>query len=309
MPRYPFFPIPELESVWFDALLNSSLTSRVIHRPARLCPCQDERSAGPDPKCPVCDGLGYTWAGIVLAVYSETLTRYGANPYWGLDQNAPAERLERSGAQVLSVVDEDGVSYAGVTVDEESRPVFGPLAPRMGKRYTISYQAPVQGRLHAQSITTRRVWQGRGETQAGDLQASIPAKLADLITPNPAWAAKEHDRFVFPDLERTYQQRMRRGLKETLTYPTLRRVVSCRAVVAGGEVEYAEGDDFLIQGGKVEWQPGRGPAMRTPYILEYVAAPEYYVFEEIPQMRHTDGYDLPRRVGLRLFDAYPGRGR
>ncbi len=311
---YDHFPIPEIEPAWFDTLLNSDLTYRVVYRRAALCPCQDERGAGPDPKCPVCHGVGYTWEPVQYAEYTDTLVRVEPT-VWGLDQASSSERMTRGGVvALLEVQDEDGTIYAPyteVTFDPNGRIRFTSTnrAPAPGKRYTVRYRAPVQGRMHAESAQKRRIYADRGEVQAGDLIASIPYTLEDLKTPNPAWNAGPHDRFILVDETYRYQQRMRRGRKETLTYTWIHRILGARAVVNDQVVEYAEGVDFQVNDGEVEWLPGRGPAPRTPYVLEYDAAPEYYVLDGLTYDRHAGGHSLPRRLMLRLWNNYPGRGR
>jgi len=311
--RYDHFPIPEIEPTWFDTLLNSGLTYRIVYRKANLCPCQDERGGGPDPKCPVCHGVGYTWEPVQYAEYTDTLTHVAVGT-WGLDQASSAERLTRGGVQeVLEVRDADGNTYdpaTEVALEPDGRVRFvGGREPGPGVSYAVRYRAPVQGRMHAQSANKRRIWADRGEVQAGDLIASIPYTLEDLATPNPAWHAGPHDRFILIDERYRYEQRMQRDRKEQLTFTWVHAVLRLRAYEGGSIVEYTTPDDFVITDGEVVWQAGRGPAPRTPYVLEYEAAPEYYVLDGLTYDRHAGGHSLPRRLMLRMWNNYPGRGR
>jgi len=310
MPQYSDFPQGEFEPELFDMLLNGPLTYRVSRRAARLCPCDDGRSGGPAYDCPVCQGRGYIWSTVPTVEYEDTLTHYGTglNLEWRFSFKIVDERLSRARVtEILEVRDQYGGTYSDVSVGKESAIIWGSRRPQPGTLYTVRYRAPEQMRLHAQGIRTQRSWAARGEVKEGDMECSIPERLEDLITPNPAFQAKEHDRFVFLDLERPVNQRMTRGSRETLLYPTFWEIKAARAIVGGSEVTYEPGVDFVINNNAVQWLTS-GPPYGSPYVLDYIACPEYYVFAELPQMRHVDGLRLPRRVGLRLFDLYPGRG-
>ncbi len=310
MPQYGNFPQGEFQPELFDILLNGPSTYRVSRRAARLCPCDDGRSGGPAYDCPVCGGRGYVWAEIPLVEYEETLTHFsgGPQPDWRYSFKLPDERLTKARVlEVLEVRDEFGTLYPDVTIGKESVVIWGATEPQPGTKYTIRYRAPQQMRLHAQGIRTQRSWAARGEVKEGDMECSIPERLEDLITPNPAFQAKEHDRFVFLDLEHPVSQRMTRGVQEKLLYPLYWEIEQARAVIGSGEIVYQPGTDFNISNNAVQWLTS-GPPYGTRYVLDYIACPEYYVFAELSQKRHVDGLRLPRRVGLRLFDLYPGRG-
>lgn len=306
MARYPDFPTHGFNPRDFTSLLNSSnVTYRALHKRADLCPCFDAARGGPQYACPVCRGIGYTWTNPTVLAFTDTLVRGS--------QSVP-ERVTKAlpvgGVATVTLPGTPPVVLTGVALDDDGRVVWPPdTAPPVGTRYTVAYTAPQQGRLHAQSITKQRQIADRGEITVGSMEVTVPAELEDRVTPNPAWMAAEHDRFVFPDLKHRHQARLERGKKERVTYASVvREVKHARAIVGGALVTYAHGTAFTLDAdGDVAWATGAGPAIGTPYVVEYVAAPEYYVWAEIPQQRHVDGHDLPRRFGLRLFEQYPHR--
>lgn len=306
MARYPDFPTHGFNPRDFTSLLNSSnVTYRAIHKRADLCPCFDTTRGGPEPACPACRGIGYVWANPPTVNFTDALVR-------------GSQSLPERASKAMVVDNVVNVTIAGdpptvllnVPLDSEGRVVWpdGTIPP-VGTRYSIAYQAPQQGRMHAQSITKQRQIADRGEVTVGSMEVTVPAELEDRITPNPAWMAAEHDRFVFPDLKHRHQARLERGKKNRITYASVvREVRHARAIINGVLVDYAHGSTFTITtAGDVEWIAGEGPPVGTPYVAEYIAAPEYYVWAEIPQQRHVDGHDLPRRFGLRLFEQYPHR--
>ena len=299
------FPHHRIAPAWFDALLNAEgLTYRIAHRRAHLCPCQDPRSSGPDPHCPRCGGVGYTWEDVPYARYEEEVQVPASREEAEGRMSGPTGRVSRAWGRLLEVVGPLG-PVTGARLEEDYL-VLPPGSPAPAT-YRLIYEAPLQGRGHAQSVRMSRKWAERGEVQVGDLVLTVPRKGPD--GDNPAWDALPHDQIVLLDHVHRVEQRMVRGVKEVLIHPWVRELLRARALVAGQEVLYLPGEDFQVADGRVVWEAGRGPAPRTPYVLEYVAAPTYYVLEDLGQRRHIEGYDLPRRFYLRLFDAYPGRGR
>jgi hypothetical protein len=303
MARYAAFPTGEFDPRAFDMLLNSSpLTYRVIHKRADLCPCFDSGRGSPDYDCPVCNGVGYAWAAPATSAYSDTLIR---------GNTLRPERASKAlidPATLVVTLDDDTI-VAGVTLDANGAPIFPPgTAPPDGHAYTLTYSAPQQGRAHVQSHTKQRDLTDRGEIVAGHAEATLPRHLEDLTSPNPAWGASEHDRLLLPDMRYRHQQRMVRGRNERLTYAHVHSIREARAVVNNALTTYARDTAFTLANGAITWLGGFGPPHGTAYVLDYLAAPEYYVWQEIPQQRHVDGHDLPRRVSLRLFEQYPYRG-
>lgn len=218
------------------------------------------------------------------------------------------EILERASAVLVSASLENGTAITGLTVGVDGKVNTSATTPRIrdGAVYSITYTAPNQSRLHAQSFRTERSWVDRGEIKTGDLECSIPVHLQDLTTPNPAWLASEHDLFLFPDLRMRRQQLLQRGRIERLIYSEIHEILQVYQVDANtGTVQtYSSSDYTVSSNGTLTWGAN---APSGWYTVDYIAAPHYYVFQELPQVRHIDGQFLPRRVGLRLFDLYPGR--
>lgn len=307
MARYPAFPTFRIRPREFDKLLNSSnVTYRAIHLRADTCPCFDPTRGAPEYTCPVCGGIGRTWTAPAASAHEDALVAGSRT----IPERA-TKALAVPGTLVATYLDDLGaiVQVAGITLDDAGFVVWPPgTIAQPGTQYTLTYDAPEQGRLHAQGITKQRYLEDRGEIVAGQMDVSIPSRLEDLDTPNPAWLAAEHDRFVFPDLKHRHQQRLTRGRNERLTYQHVRSVTGIRAIVNGALAHYALDEHATIgSSGNVTWIDASAPPAGAVYVVDYVAAPEYYVFQELPQQRHIDGMDLPRRVVLRLFEQYPHR--
>lgn len=282
----------------FDQLLNGPLSYRALFKPANLCPCS-ARGGGADPACPNCAGLGYTW--------DEPGEEAHTASFYAGSRSRP-ERLPHAPPLTLLSVSVDGApslppAELGVSLDADGN-LTTPFA--LGTPYKVNYSARVQVRVHAQAFKQSRAWLDRGQLKTGDLEVSIPHRLPDLLRENPAWHAKEHDVFVFPDQRIRYQQRFEGKGKPTLTYRLVRELRTARALVGGALVTYQPGEDFTVTDGQVAWLTAPPPGA---YVLEYDAAPEAYVFAELPQTRHIDGHPLPRRVGLRRFELYPHQRR
>jgi hypothetical protein len=297
--QYQDFPQYEINDKWFDQLLNGPLTYRAIYKPASVCPCWDDTTGGPEYHCNLCGGDGYSWSDPPVQTFTDTLYR-----------GATIERFSKSDVRALtSVTDEYGQVYNDATLNSDKTMIdWGASEPDIGTGYTVVYTAPFQINMHAQSIRTKKQWIDRGEVRSSDLECSIPYHLEDLTTPNPAWLAVERDRFLFPDLKMRYQQRLKRGDSQRLLYQHVKSVIGAKAKVNDAIANYTYLTDFNFTNGAVNWLTA-GPPAGTYYILEYVASPEYFIFDEVPQARHIAGADHPRRVGLRLFESYPERSK
>lgn len=298
------FPHARLAPRWFQALLNAEgLTYRLALRRARLCPCQDTRGSGPDPACPLCGGAGYLWEDPPQEEHErDLLVPLGDGEE---RMSGPTGRLPHAWASLLEVEGPRGPEPQARL--EGGRLVLPPDAPRPAL-YRVRYRAPRQGRGHVQDLAQARTWAERGEVERGELLLTVP-RLGPEGEPNPIWDLRPHDQVVLLDHRLEAQGRMVRGVREALAHPWVLEVREARALLGGQEVRYPPGEAFRVEGGRVVWAPGQGPPPRTPYVLEYVAAPVYYVLEDLGARRHVEGWDLPRRVRLRLFEAYPGRGR
>jgi hypothetical protein len=307
MARYPTLPTFAVRPADFERLLNSSnVTYRAIHRRADLCPCFDSARGSPEYTCPACGGIGRAWTTPPASAYTDTLV---------LGSVRVPERVSRAlvapGSITAAYVNASGatVTVSGITLDEIGTPTWPTgTTPPIGTTYTVTYTAPQQGRVHAQSITKTRELADRGMVVAGSMDISVPRYYDDLTTPNPAWQAAEHDRFAFPDLKHRHQARLQRGRNERLTYALVRDIRDVRAIVDGALAHYDPAASITVNAaGTVTWVAPDALPAGTPYVVDYIAAPEYYVWQELPQQRHIDGHDLPRRVSLRLFEQYPNR--
>ncbi|GEM48698.1 hypothetical protein [Deinococcus cellulosilyticus] len=298
MNRKSTLPTVGFENADFDRLLQGPAAYRVAYKQAFLCPCYDKDSSGPEHNCQVCQGNGYYW--VNFAAEQEATATF----YFG-SESKPAI-LPHSNATITRVVDEHGTEYTA-TLNSENRVEFTGPEPEFGAEFTVEYTHPLQYRLFAQGIKAQRMWMDRGEVETSDLQATVPAFLEDLNSPNPLWFASTHDRFVLLDVTKRYQQRMERRGKELLTYKQV-EPLAARAKVNGNIVLYQPGSDFQVVNGEVKWV-GTAPPSGSRYTLEYLCHPEYYVFNELAQARHMGGENQVRTLLLRLYELFPGRGK
>lgn len=293
----------------FNELLNGSLSTRIAYSRANLCPCSAERSPGDsNPRCPVCSGLGYSWQAVVPTLTAEHwLTR---NPVAGYEDQ---ERLPNPSDELLSITDEYGLTYPleSVVVRPDGTVKWLGPAPATDTRYQVVTSGAAL-RAGVQSVMSRREYQVRGEYDVLDLSMTIDRYLADQTTLNPAWDCGESDRFVLLDAWRRHAQKVIRGENgpqaggDLLLYRHMQdlRVSS----IDGSSVKIWEnGTDYAFNDGKIIWQAGRGPKLGQSYAVQGQANPEYFVFKALPQLRHEDGLDLPRRIILKGFESWPNR--
>lgn len=284
----------------FNEVLNGGSTYRLAYLKANLCPNKGDRG-GHVPDCPVCKGLGYYWTPGPAGVTAEyELTRAGLY--------ADSERLPGP-STVVSIVDEDGITYppesVSVTEDGTVTWVEGQPKPADYRLYTVTVERS-QLRGLVQGVTTQREFSTSGEYDALDIQLTVDRHLEDGTTLNPAWDAGEHDRVVLLDTWRRHTQHLQRGVQDACVYRRVRDV-RLTTVVNGALVTYEAGTDYTLDDGVVTWLAGRGPKVRAFYALEAQVSPEYYVFQVLPQTRHMDGQQMPRRYVLRGFERHPSQ--
>ena len=291
---------PEL----LNELLNGPLSSRIAYLGADLCPCRAERGSGnPDPRCKVCGGLGYTWADHTPSFLKDyTLTRA---PLPGFEDK---ERLGDPRSAVLSIVDENGVTYPpeSVSVRPDGTLSWRGVAPAQFTLYTVSTEAATL-RAGVQGVMSRREYQVRGEYDVLDLEMTIDRHMNSSEDLNPAWDCGEFDRFVLLDFWRRHAQHVKRGPGGDLTIYRRMRALQLSSVQNDARVVWQEGTDWAFADGAVTWLPGRGPALGTWYAVQGQTNPEYYVFKALPQTRHQDGKELPRRIVLKAFEHFPNK--
>lgn len=71
--------------------------------------------------------------------------------------------------------------------------------------------------------------------------------------------------------------------------------------ITGAVTYYNEGTDFTMSGNLVVWTPGgNSPADGQQYGIVYGHRPTYTVLIQLPEPRHQDSQDLPKRVVLRF---------
>lgn len=295
----------ELRPELFNELLNGRLSTRIAYARADLCPCSAQRSSGsPDPKCPVCGALGYTWEGTVPELTrTYTLTR---DP---LPSHAHRERLPNPSETITSITDERGTAYPpeAVQVMPDGRVRWLESGPAQYDRYTVTTQGAVL-RAGVQGVMARREFQVRGEYDVLDLSMTIDRHLDDGATLNPAWDCGESDRFVLLDAWRRHAQKIvRSGPSGDQTLYRNMRGLRLSSIQNGARRVWAEGQDYTFTDGTVTWAAGHGPAQGATYAVQGEANPEYYVFKALPQVRQQDGKPLPRVIVLKGFEHFPNR--
>lgn len=293
----------------FNELLSGPLATRVAYLRADLCPCADARGPGnPDPKCPLCSGLGYTWEDATPRITrTHLLTRAP------LPGHEARERLPAPDDAVTGITGEDGTEYPpeSVTVarDGTVQWVDGVPAPNQYALYTVTTNGATL-RAGVMSVMTRREFQVRGEYDVLDLSMTLDRYLGDNATLNPAWDCGESDRFVLLDAWRRHAQHVRRGqfgpTGDRTVYRHMRDL-QVSSIVNGARRIWTPGEDYAFSDGVIVWAAGSGPQQGASYAVQGQANPEYYVFQELPQLRQQDGLPLPRSIVLKSFESFPNR--
>jgi len=70
--------------------------------------------------------------------------------------------------------------------------------------------------------------------------------------------------------------------------------------VAKGDTFYRENIDYTFDGTTITWLSSKGPATGESYVVEYLAKPNYVVFEELPTDRGADTDIIAKRIHLAL---------
>lgn len=90
-----------------------------------------------------------------------------------------------------------------------------------------------------------------------------------------------------------------RGDDQLSYHPATIRQVEQHLSHSGGRVWYVEGADFTIEGRRVVWAAGRGPAMGDAYAVRYDAIYDWVVYPGVTVQRVDRGTGLGQRVLLR----------
>lgn len=290
----------------FTQMLSGKQAYQLLHFPALICPCRNRGDGSPDRECTNCGGLGYTWT----APESRTIQE----AFYAGSQKRPAiiehPWLQPEALTAVWLDDEQETPIAAHL--EDGHVVFDDPEPAAGARFIVEYEAPLVVKGLATQLSAHREWRDIGEFDVRDLHLTVDRTAilpdGDAID-NPAWEAGEHDRFLFPFARVRKQDVLWRGTSDHLTYAFVHRIDTVQSIdPAYVTTTYQESTHFTVDHGRIVWEPGEGPSDQMPYAVNYVAAPEYFVLASLPQVRHSDGQDLPRRMMLRVWELYARPG-
>lgn len=287
--------VPFIESK-FNDLLNGAQAWQALYYRSSLCPCRNRGNGSPSTACLNCKGYGYTWSTPGVSQREEIF-------YYG-SQKKPA-RLGSfvKTSDIVSVVGESNNSFT-VTINQGLLE-FSPT-PNHGEALTVVYNSVSTITGSITSLMSRKEWATIGEVDHRDLQLTVDRYLADG-TLNPAWDASEHDRFLVPEGKMRVQTTNYKGETDRLRYSYvygLERIYSLNKQTYA-PIDYLPVTHYTLVNGAIVWVSGQGPKAGEPYAVIYSAAPEFYVYKDLPQMRHQGDKPLPRRMALRLWELYP----
>lgn len=286
----------------FNQLLNGNQAQNLLYLQSRLCPCRDRSTGAPSRSCVRCRGFGYTYSAPEVHTYSEVF-------YYG-SETRPAKLTypHTRDCEIVSV-ESESQAYYDVWLDNGVM-TFGASKPSYGDMFMVTYRAPLCVRALVTSVRdSRQVRQDLGITEQGSFALTFPSMLElpgdDDPIPNPAFFATEPDKFVLLDSHIQRQDILYKGEQDRLLYGYVHTVLECYRVTPDGfETHYSLGSDYSLEAGKLIWQHNDIPD-GTPYAVRYLAAPEYYIHQEQPQVRHQGQKDLPRRVNVKLWSTHP----
>jgi len=104
------------------------------------------------------------------------------------------------------------------------------------------------------------------------------------------------DVMVIDDRGRRDNAVLKRGTLDRIKSFNVTRITQ----VAKGETFYRENIDFTFDGSIITWLANKGPATGENYMVEYLAQPNYVVFEELPTDRGADTDIIAKRIHLAL---------
>ena len=190
-----------------------------------------------------------------------------------------------------------------------------------GTGYT--YQPPLIGRALVTSISQSKQFnEFAGTFEAGDAVMTVPARKVRLVNKRisslrdiePLFQVSVYDLITLTDDVRKFSEVLikntsipNRAADTLLNINPLKvHYVQSADTVTGIITPYEEGIDFQMVGNKVEWLTDK-LADGQSYGIMYDHRPVYTVLTELPQQRHQDGQDLPKRVVLRFKSGGFGR--
>lgn len=205
-----------------------------------------------------------------------------------------------------------------------------PTCKGVGWLYPESLRLPAKA-LAGSRETNFRMMQA-GQLLTGDLVATFPTSLGlpsmmDLWLPNgEQHRVRERRRRAFrehrPEVQTNIQRDLgygtpaalpsiapREPLSERLRYPEVLAVESVSWFIdpdAAPEnrqlVEGIPGVDFVLLEGSIKFQPARGPADGTTYVVQYLAPACYVISATLPVFRHLTGAQQPYRTAMNRLD-------
>lgn len=287
----------ELDNELFTELLTGTIATRVYYWRATLCPCYaPDGRGGPDPRCPVCGGDGRRFKRPPIVTREERFIG-----------SKPAE-LRMPPLAITAIALEDGtpVDPTGLTVNRLGTLTWATgTGPAAYQSYRVTYTAREVMRAGITRVKHRREVGDRVVDDA-DAEMSIARWHEDHSTLNHGWDAVEGDCFELVDVHRREQHHVTRTAlaADRLKYARAYDIVLTS--IRDGDVHTWElGDDYTIDGPTITWEPGRGPKVGEQYAASYQANPLYTVWRELPQLRHQDAKELPRRFGLKVAETAP----
>jgi hypothetical protein len=156
-----------------------------------------------------------------------------------------------------------------------------------GFGYTFSDQGTFTGTILGMAAS--KSYAKFGEWLAGDAVLTFPSTI--LIG--------DRDRITVTEDVYRETDRLVRGRRDTLIEPNVLQVIECE----DENRAYLQDEDFDLNGPRIVWRPGMGPADGATYSVLYTGRPVFVVFMQLPQHRAKGkgGREMPRKVALRRW--------
>lgn len=151
--------------------------------------------------------------------------------------------------------------------------IIGPLTDVQQK--VVADSGAVIHAIMTSLTNAKRPWESTGPRLEGMSMATVRAENKLGF----------YDRITCLDAKIVYSQLLTSGGPGTLL--TTRYPVVEMNLLRTKTTTYAEGGDFALVAGDIQWQPGRGPAQGTPLVAHYLCYPTYRVIEHPHSVRVT----------------------